>query len=78
MMQNYAGALSEFDAALQLDPADVVSASNKALCHLYMGQLTEAVSLLEAGLGMNPAAFLQVTGTTRRMRSKVSQGCTQL
>eukprot|EP00878_Enallax_costatus_P020032 GHUV01021161.1.p1 GENE.GHUV01021161.1~~GHUV01021161.1.p1 ORF type:complete len:395 (+),score=141.45 GHUV01021161.1:97-1281(+) len=38
---------------------DGIAAANSAVCLLHMGELTEAISALEAGLQQNPQAFLQ-------------------
>ena len=40
---------------------DGVAAANSAVCLLHMGELTEAISALEAGLQQHPQEFLQVS-----------------
>jgi tetratricopeptide (TPR) repeat protein len=47
-------------AALLLPAVDGVALANSAVCLLHMGQLTEAISCLEAGLQQHPADVAQV------------------
>jgi len=55
---NYAEALAEFQAALQIQPENSMLINNIAVCHLYLGRLQEAIYLLESKIGENPKKFL--------------------
>jgi tetratricopeptide (TPR) repeat protein len=57
--QQSAAAAAEFAASL-LPSVDGVSLANSAVCLLHMGQLTEAISCLEAGLQQHPAHVAKV------------------
>lgn len=58
---NYALARDEFDAALASGAPGVVAANNRAVCSLYLCQLTDAVASLEEFLRTDPVAHLQPT-----------------
>ena len=60
LYHHISGGLAECEAALARDPGDALAVSNKALCLVHLGQLTDALQLTEAGLNREPQAFLQV------------------
>ncbi|BBN17989.1 hypothetical protein Mp_7g18580 [Marchantia polymorpha subsp. ruderalis] len=60
-LKQYPKAVKEFDAVLELDPGDVVSANNKALCLMYSRDLVGATQVLETALQKNPLTALNET-----------------
>ncbi|KZC09858.1 Trafficking protein particle complex subunit 12 [Dufourea novaeangliae] len=48
-----------FEAAAALEPSNIASTNNMAVCLLYMGQLKDAVHLYESAITKNPVKSLQ-------------------
>eukprot|EP00850_Spirogloea_muscicola_P022846 SM000314S12190 [mRNA] locus=s314:71966:75505:- [translate_table: standard] len=59
--KQYSAALVELDAALKLDPDNVVAVNNKALCLMYGRDLLGAIGVLEGALQRSPLVSLQET-----------------
>eukprot|EP00850_Spirogloea_muscicola_P011205 SM000068S20637 [mRNA] locus=s68:636132:639679:- [translate_table: standard] len=59
--KQYSAALVELDAALKMDPDNVVAVNNKALCLMYGRDLLGAISVLEGALQRNPLVSLEET-----------------
>ncbi|KAK3909262.1 Trafficking protein particle complex subunit 12 [Frankliniella fusca] len=51
-------ALESFQKAADIDPANIMVLNNMAVCHLYLGRLREALSILENALTSNPTQGL--------------------
>jgi tetratricopeptide (TPR) repeat protein len=56
--KKYLEAIKEFEAALAIDPLDVVSANNKALCSMYSRDLIGSTKVLESILDKAPSLAL--------------------
>lgn len=54
----FAEALESFQRAADLDPANIMVLNNMAVCHLYLGHLRDALSILENALTSNPTQGL--------------------
>lgn len=50
--------LEFFQKAADIDPANIMVLNNMAVCHLYLGRLREALSILENALTSNPTQGL--------------------
>ncbi|XP_034230390.1 trafficking protein particle complex subunit 12 [Thrips palmi] len=51
-------ALESFQKAADIDPANIMVLNNMAVCHLYLGRLREALSIMENALTSNPTQGL--------------------
>ena len=57
-LKQYNEAIKEFDAALAIDPVDIISANNKALCSMYSRDLIGSTKALESILDKAPLLAL--------------------
>lgn len=55
----YEEAVNAFQAVLSLDPNNVVAINNRAICWLYLCQLSRAVQSLEEAIVREPAALTE-------------------
>lgn len=58
VLKQYSEAIKEFDAAMELNPVDIISANNKALCCMYSRDLVGSTKVLESVLDKVPLMAL--------------------
>ncbi|KAH7287788.1 hypothetical protein KP509_32G074400 [Ceratopteris richardii] len=61
VLKQYSEAIKEFDAALLMNPVDIISANNKALCYMYNRDLMGSTKVLESILDKAPLIALNET-----------------
>ncbi|KAL5982102.1 hypothetical protein ACLOJK_016171 [Asimina triloba] len=59
--KDYVSAVREYEECIERDPADVVAVNNKALCLMYLRDLSDSIKVLEGGLERVPTAVLNET-----------------
>ncbi|KAK9110632.1 hypothetical protein Sjap_018692 [Stephania japonica] len=59
--KDYVSAVREFDECIERDPTDVVSINNKALCLMYLRDLSDSIKVLESALERVPTFALNET-----------------
>ncbi|RZC49271.1 hypothetical protein C5167_017696 [Papaver somniferum] len=58
---DYISAVREYDECIERDPTDVVAVNNKALCLMYLRDLTDSIKVLESALESIPTFALNET-----------------
>ncbi|MCO5573028.1 hypothetical protein L7F22_026792 [Adiantum nelumboides] len=58
VIKQYNEAIKEFDSALSINPVDIISANNKALCSMYNRDLIGSTKVLESILDKAPLVAL--------------------
>ncbi|KAI5077270.1 hypothetical protein GOP47_0007094 [Adiantum capillus-veneris] len=58
VLKQYSEAVKEFDLALSINPIDIISANNKALCYMYNRDLIGSSKVLESILDKAPLVAL--------------------
>lgn len=59
--KDYVSAAREYDECIGRDPGDVVALNNKALCLMYLRDLSDSIKLLEGALESVPTAAVNET-----------------
>ncbi|XP_058096690.1 uncharacterized protein LOC131242206 [Magnolia sinica] len=59
--KDYVSAVREYEECIERDPADVVAFNNKALCLMYLRDLSDSIKVLEGALERVPTAALNET-----------------
>lgn len=59
--KDYISAVREYDECIERDPTDVVAVNNKALCLMYLRDLTDSIKVLESALESIPTFALNET-----------------
>jgi len=60
-IDKYAQAVEHFGTVLELDPGNAVAANNRAICWLYICNLTRAIQSLEDLIFKSPELYLHET-----------------
>ena len=56
--KDYAAAVREYEECIERDSSDVVAVNNKALCLMYLRDLSDAIKVMESALERVPTAAL--------------------
>lgn len=59
--KDYVSAVREYDECIERDPTDVVATNNKALCLMYLRDLSDSIKVLESALERVPTYALNET-----------------
>ncbi|MBA0717596.1 hypothetical protein Golax_005397 [Gossypium laxum] len=59
--KDYVSAVREYEECMERDPADVVAVNNKALCLMYLRDLSDSIKVLENSLERVPTVALNET-----------------
>lgn len=59
--KDYVSAVKEYDVCIERDPADAVAINNKALCLMYLRDLSDSIKVLEDALERLPTVALNET-----------------
>ncbi|KAK9134336.1 hypothetical protein Syun_013666 [Stephania yunnanensis] len=59
--KDYVSAVREYDECIERDPTDVVAINNKALCLMYLRDLSDSIKVLESALERVPTFALNET-----------------
>lgn len=59
--KDYISAVREYEECIERDPMDVVAINNKALCLMYLRDLSDSIKVLEGALERVPTAALNET-----------------
>ncbi|KAL8167427.1 hypothetical protein V2J09_008926 [Rumex salicifolius] len=59
--KDYVSAVREYDACIERDGSDVVAVNNKAICLMYLRDLSDSIKVLENSLERNPTVALDET-----------------
>ncbi|KAL5714798.1 hypothetical protein ACHQM5_016710 [Ranunculus cassubicifolius] len=59
--KDYVSAVREYDVCIERDPTDVVAINNKALCLMYLRDLSDSIKVLESALERVPTYALNET-----------------
>lgn len=59
--KDFVSAVREYEECIERDPADVAAVNNKALCLMYLRDLSDSIKLLEGALERVPTVALNET-----------------
>ncbi|ONK58060.1 uncharacterized protein A4U43_C09F7700 [Asparagus officinalis] len=59
--KDYVSAVREYEKCIERDPGDVIALNNKALCLMYLRDLSDSIKLLEGALERVPTAAVNET-----------------
>lgn len=59
--KDYVSAVREYEECIERDPGDIVAVNNKALCLMYLRDLSDSIKLLEGALERVPTAAVNET-----------------
>lgn len=59
--KDYVSAAREYDECIERDPSDVIALNNKALCLMYLRDLSDSIKVLENALESVPTVALNET-----------------